>query len=73
MAIRTRVERFLALLARNTTLRKRIEDARAQFNITNDLLSDLRLNIVTVEEKQKLITDVTSNLERARTDLKTEL
>lgn len=73
MNIRSRVERFLSLLARNSAIRKRIEDARSEFNITSDLLSELRVSITTVEEKMKLVGDTTAQLQAAKSDLKTEL
>jgi chromosome segregation ATPase len=73
MNIRSRVERFLSLLARNSAIRKRIEDARSEFDITSNLLSELRMTITTVEEKMKLVGDTTTQLQAAKTDLKAEL
>lgn len=70
MNIRSRVERFLSLLTKNTAIRKRIEDARAEFQITTNVLSELRLSIKNVQEKQDLVKAANAQLQQTKGDLK---
>ena len=73
MNIRSRVERFLSLLARNSAIRKRIDDARAEFKVASDVLSELRLSIKNVQEKQELVKGANAQLRQNKSDLKAEM
>lgn len=73
MQMRTKIERFLSLLTRNSAISKRIAAARSEFEIADKFLTDLRNAIANVKEKQEYVSAMQLRLADSKEALKGDI